>query len=306
MKSDDVPSKRCVLITNGNPLSMLSLGGWIRRFGSHIAKIYVTRKLPSQRSNVLGVLRMLRTSGWAYTDSKLWMNVILPRRLRRERLPGSVEEFVRHCGLSIETQGVDNVNEPAMINEIRSLRPSFLVSQSATQRFDRDLFDTPTSAAINVHWGMLPAYAGLSPYFWHLYNQEPAFGVTLHRIEEKLDAGAIIKQESRNIGDTQTVLEVAVRMAETVSPLLCWFFDDPSAMTRLRKQDPSGRTYYRHPTRGQMRTFHRNGFRMLDRASKQLFVDRVRAIVVEGNVRDGGGSAAASPQRCAEREVQPS
>ena len=73
-----VANDRSILITNGNLLSLVSLADWLRRYGSSIAKIYVTRRLPSERSNVAGVMRMLRRSGLDYTYFKVWLNVVPP------------------------------------------------------------------------------------------------------------------------------------------------------------------------------------------------------------------------------------
>lgn len=272
-------SNRCVLITNGNVLSMLSLGGWIRSHGASIAKVYVTYRLPSQRSRVAGVLKLLARCGWSYTYFKLWVNILAPRRLRRQGLPASVADFLRLCGHQTPIAPVPSVNDPAVISEIAELKPAWLVSFSATERFKRPLISTPTRAAINTHWGALPAYAGLSPYFWHLYHEEPKFGVTLHRIDLALDAGPVIEQAFQDMSGTRTALEVVLRMTECASPMLCRLFEGEASLANLREQDASQRTYFGHPTRAQMRRFHRRGFRMQSAASEAMLLSRVRSLM---------------------------
>lgn len=269
---------RTVLITNGNLLSMLSLGDWLRAYGRSLSAIYVTKNLPSQKSNVAGVLRLLRRSGWDYTYFKLWVNVIAPPRLRREGLPASVADFVARCGFDVPVRPVVNVNADATVEEIDRLAPEYLISFSATQRFRRPLIETARRAAINTHWAALPAYAGLSPYFWYLRNGEPRFGVTLHRIDLKLDAGPIIDQVFGDMSDARTVMDVVLRMADCVSPMLRRFFDGGADLAHLRPQDPAGRSYFGHPGREDMRELRRGGARMMTRGSQRRLMDRVEAL----------------------------
>ncbi|WP_205512001.1 methionyl-tRNA formyltransferase [Longitalea arenae] len=43
----------------------------------------------------------------------------------------------------------------------------------------------------NVHFGHLPEYRGPNPVFWQLKNSAPTLAITIHRINERLDAGPI-------------------------------------------------------------------------------------------------------------------
>lgn len=268
----------CVLITNGNVMSMIALGEWMCRHGEKLSKIYVTYRLPSEKSNLVGVFRMLRKSGWSYTHFKIWANKILPFLLRRRGLPASVEEFAHACGLRVPVEPVASVNTGEVVSEIRSLEVDYLVSFSATQRFKESLIESPRKGAINTHYGALPAYAGLSPYYWHLHNGESRFGVTLHRIVSKLDAGPVVEQTISEMKDAKTALGVLLRMAACVSPMLCRFFEGQTTLEEARPQPSEGRSYFRHPTRAQVREFKSNGYRMMSRDSKGRLLERVEEL----------------------------
>lgn len=274
--------QRCVLITNGNLPSMLALADWITQHGDKLAKVYVTYRLPSSKSNLRGVADLLISSGVAYTFLKIWINRIAPLQLRRRGVPASVADFIRHRGLKVPVEPVDSVRTPAIIEEIRSLEPDILVSFSATQRFNEPLIAAPRIGAINVHYGALPRYAGLSPYYWHLHNGERQFGVTLHRIEPQLDAGGIIEQVIDDIGTTQTCLDLLLRMADQVSPLLNRFFEGCVGLDDARPQDLSERSYFRHPDRRQVRAFHARGLRMMDRESRNRLFRKVACLSGKG------------------------
>jgi len=275
-----------VLVTNGNAMSMLALGPWLLRHGTGLRKVYVTYKLPSAKGNLRGVAAMLFHSGWDYTYLKIWTNVLFPRRLRRQGLPASVSDLVSALGLPAAVEPVASVNTDRVVSEIRSQGVDYLVSFSATQRFRDPLIAAPRIGAVNVHYGALPAYAGLSPYFWHLHDRQPAFGVTLHRITPALDAGPIIEQDHGTTEGAGSALEVLLRMAERVSPMLCRFFEGETSLGDARPQPTEGRSYFRHPTRRQVRHFRGGGHRMVDRNAKCRATERVKALTQD--VREAG------------------
>lgn len=258
-----------VLITNGNVMSMLALAGWLSKHGQHLRKVYVTDRLPSAKNNLHGLRDMVLGSGLGYSYLKVWTNRLLPLQLRLMGVPAGVGDLIRSLGLQCEVEAVQSVNSPSVLNEISQLDAEYLVSFSATQRFSDDLISSVRGPAINVHYGALPAYAGLSPYFWHLHNHEITFGVTLHQIISKLDAGPIIEQVHDVIGDTKSALGLALKMASHVSPLLCRFYEGVTTVDSATPQPERGRTYFRHPSRDQVKRFRRAGYMFLDNASKR-------------------------------------
>lgn len=61
------------------------------------------------------------------------------------------------------------------------------------------LIKLPREGFINTHPSMLPHGRGKHYNFWALVEQSP-FGVTLHRVEENVDAGEIIAQQKISYG----------------------------------------------------------------------------------------------------------
>lgn len=81
-------------------------------------------------------------------------------------------------------------------------------AETATREFGADLgivagtyilkprtFDAPRLGSINLHSGKTPEYRGGPPLFWELYNGETEFGITIHKVSAKLDAGPIILEQ---------------------------------------------------------------------------------------------------------------
>lgn len=262
----------CVLITNGNLSSMISLRDWIDCCGEDVRAVFVTYKLPSSKGNISGILSMLKFSGFAYTYLKIWVNKIAPMLIKIRGKPASVAEYFRGTGLSVPIYLVESVNTDEVVEKIRVLRVDYIVSFSATQRFKENLLSAPLMGAINVHFGALPRYAGLSPYFWHLYNNEKDFGVTLHRIEPKLDAGAIIDQGIFSRENINTCMELNLKMSECVSPMLLKFFKGETSFEEARLQDAQDRTYFRHPSREQVKKLKESGYEIMNKSSRRDFL----------------------------------
>lgn len=62
----------------------------------------------------------------------------------------------------------------------------------------------PRKLAINFHDGPLPRYAGLNAPAWALMNFEKTHGITWHVMQDKVDAGNILKQEIFEIAEGET------------------------------------------------------------------------------------------------------
>jgi hypothetical protein len=271
-----------VLITNGNLLSLLSLGEFLHRYHRHIAAVFVTTRLPSQKSNLLGVLSMWRKSGYAYTHFKLLTNLLLPRKLRRRGLPTSVVDFLQQLGSPAQVVHTADINRPEMIEQVEHFRPEILLSFSATTRFHDPLIATASRVALNAHYALLPAYAGLSPYFWYLRNREPECGVTLHQIISKLDAGPVIEQRRFSMKKHRTVLSVLLEQTANVSPMLLRFYEGETSERYASPQDLSKRTYFKHPSRRDVAELFRNGLAFCNRADLNRVEDRLRHLVESG------------------------
>ena len=108
---------RCVLITNGNLAVMVALAPWIKKYRNNIVKIYITCRLPSEKSNVKGLFRMLYQSGWDYTYLKLWVNKIAPLIVKLKGWPTSLADYISRANLDIPIEKVYSVNDPRVIEE---------------------------------------------------------------------------------------------------------------------------------------------------------------------------------------------
>lgn len=85
-----------------------------------------------------------------------------------------------------------------------SIDYEFLFSIVNFRILDAEILRTPRVLAINYHDGPLPRYAGSHAAAWALRNKEGSHGVTWHVLDEKVDAGDILKQVSFPVSRGET------------------------------------------------------------------------------------------------------
>ncbi|MCX7823660.1 MAG: methionyl-tRNA formyltransferase [Syntrophobacterales bacterium] len=101
-----------------------------------------------------------------------------------------------------------NLKNKELYEWVKDKRPDLLVLVFVTQFVSKEIIDLATYGGINYHPSILPKYRGGSAISWALINGEKETGVTIHYIDEGVDTGDIILQESVPIdfGDTTVTL----------------------------------------------------------------------------------------------------
>jgi methionyl-tRNA formyltransferase len=83
-----------------------------------------------------------------------------------------------------------------------------------------EVLGIPRLYSINLHPSLLPKYRGAAPVNWALINGETKTGLTVIRMNEKMDAGDIIMQRSLAIEERDTGETLNERLADLGSLLL--------------------------------------------------------------------------------------
>ena len=83
-----------------------------------------------------------------------------------------------------------------------------------------DFIDTPRLGTLNLHTSLLPKYRGASPIQTAIASGERETGVTLMRIERRLDAGPLADAERVTVGRGETAQDVERKLAAACVPLL--------------------------------------------------------------------------------------
>ncbi|MEO9501202.1 methionyl-tRNA formyltransferase [Nonlabens ulvanivorans] len=97
-----------------------------------------------------------------------------------------------------------NLKAPEFIKELKSYNADLQVIV-AFRMLPKVVWDMPAMGTFNLHASLLPEYRGAAPINWAIINQESQSGVTTFFIDEKIDTGAIIDQQSCEIDENETV-----------------------------------------------------------------------------------------------------
>ena len=112
------------------------------------------------------------------------------------------------------------INSDEFYTTIKQYSCDLFVSMSFNQIFKRRLIDIPPQGTINCHAGKLPFYRGRNILNWALINDEPEFGITVHSMDEGIDTGDIILQQSHPISDNDNYATLLERAYEGCASLL--------------------------------------------------------------------------------------
>ena len=175
-----------------------------------------------------------------------WRDLGLPERIFRTGLRplGLIEpkEICKKFGYKFYEMGH---NSQEAVELLSQLKPEVGIISGA-RILKGDVINKFQKGIINFHPGLIPEVRGLDCLEWAIYDEKP-LGVTSHIIDEKIDAGLIIKRFEIDEYEDDTVLDIGERLHhgqlvifnESIS-MLC-NSDDLSEFSHV----DSGANYYR-------------------------------------------------------------
>ncbi len=98
----------------------------------------------------------------------------------------------------------EKINGSEIVQKIKELDPDFIFSFQYDFILKKPILRIPRRAGINLHFGPLPRYRGVSTITWQIMNGEEETGVTLHYIDSGIDSGDIIAVDRFNIDPQDT------------------------------------------------------------------------------------------------------
>ncbi len=128
----------------------------------------------------------------------------------RKLRPTPVRELAQERGLRVIA--VEKVNDPAVTAEILGLGARIGVVAAFGQKIGQPLLEGFPAGMINAHASLLPKYRGAAPINWAIVEGQEETGVTIFRLVEKMDAGAMFVKRRTLIKPAETADELEVRL----------------------------------------------------------------------------------------------
>jgi folate-dependent phosphoribosylglycinamide formyltransferase PurN len=117
---------------------------------------------------------------------------------------------------NIPTIAVSDIRSSHAAGQLRALDPDLAIVWG-TRILPPEIFDIPRDGSIGVHAGKIPEYRGGPAGFWELYNGEQTVGVTVQQLNDELDAGQILAQETVPVRSDDRLADIRKRQ-EALTP----------------------------------------------------------------------------------------
>lgn len=158
----------------------------------------------------------------------------------------SLESLTQQAG--IQLYEVSDLRHPETLAALMSLGPELLVVSCFPWKLPTELLRLAPHGGLNLHPSLLPRHRGPDPLFWVYRHGDSHTGVTIHRLTERLDSGAIVAQTERPLPPGLPGDELETWCAEEGGRLLASAIPaiEPRA-TPCLPQDESRATYESWP-----------------------------------------------------------
>ncbi len=107
-----------------------------------------------------------------------------------------------------------SIHSPEFLRDIYNLeRPDLVITADYDHYLDPVLLALPRLGVVNIHFSKLPRHRGDMPYIWSVFEDDET-GVTIHWVNEQVNAGDIIAQETIKIDYDDTSFTVYNRLTQ--------------------------------------------------------------------------------------------
>lgn len=110
--------------------------------------------------------------------------------------------------------------------EIQALAPDMIVTAAYGKILPRSILHLPPLGCLNVHASLLPRYRGAAPVQWSLINGDQQTGVTIMMMDEGLDTGDILTQQSLPISENIDAAALMARLSHLGADMLPQAIED--------------------------------------------------------------------------------
>lgn len=108
----------------------------------------------------------------------------------------------------------------------------------------KDELDTPKYGCINIHPSLLPKYRGPTPIQQAILNEDKISGITVIKMDEKIDHGPIIYQESLGLSNSDNFYTLSKKMFQRSAQILPKIIEDfVTGKVKPTKQNHNQATY---------------------------------------------------------------
>ncbi|MFG3283321.1 methionyl-tRNA formyltransferase [Streptomyces sp. NPDC048111] len=168
--------------------------------------------------------------------------------------PEQVDLVTQGAALGVPVLRPSSVNLPSFVEELEGYGADYFLVANFQQILRERLLSVPRVTAVNFHPSPLPAFAGLSPFYWMIREGATESAVSAIEMTPVLDSGDLIMQHQVPLTGSETAIEL--RTAQERANILMLLELIPQLVSRGYRpirQDPSRRSYFGRPSDADLR-----------------------------------------------------
>ena len=132
--------------------------------------------------------------------------------------PTAVKSKAEELGIEIFQPG--KVNTKESIEFLKKFNADLFIVVSFGQILSKEVLSLPKLYCLNIHASLLPKYRGAAPINWAIANGEKETGVTIMKMNEKMDEGDVLLNESVAMDADDDAVTVSDKLSKKGSQVL--------------------------------------------------------------------------------------
>jgi methionyl-tRNA formyltransferase len=127
---------------------------------------------------------------------------------------------------------------------LHTLNPDLFVVAAYGKIIPQEVIDIPKYGSLNVHPSLLPAYRGATPIQTAILNGDQISGLTIYKMDEKMDHGPIVFQEQIKLTDKDNNESLSNKLFSLSAQLLIQIIPDfVNGNLQVQAQDDEKATF---------------------------------------------------------------
>ena len=156
--------------------------------------------------------------------------------------PSSIEEYCKKNKISFRNPEILNTQEELKI--FKELSANLIVVVAYGKIIAKNFLNIPKFGFINIHASLLPRWRGAAPIQRAIMNGDKKIGVSIMKIEEKLDSGPVLASREFDLDKNENHGEVEKKLSlEGAGLLIQCLSSIENGSSKFINQDHSRATY---------------------------------------------------------------
>lgn len=186
----------------------------------------------------------------------------LTKTLLKNILELPLKKRTKLCSrFNIPHKVVHSMNDESIIRWVKENEIDVILNLRTRSIYKSEILNAPNIGCINIHHGLLPQYRGTFCDLYALAESRDA-GFSLHKMEERVDAGEIYRTVIVNEGTERNYLQYLKSTIKPEIDTLIEFFDECANLGGLPQGTPNlsnQKSYTKNPNRKKIFEFKERG-----------------------------------------------